>query len=307
LNGRADTDYLPPLEFGNRAFAGLGTDAGRVIVIDSPREVAASLVPIDPARDILVHAAYMARPVAVSLLRRGLRGFLGVDAGIGRNEAGIGGLAVAERLGVPAAAASVYSCAMCVGRSVWEEGVISRVNGPAAACGAEPGQSVARAAEFFLCAPPGRPWDIEAEWPDAPVLLAEGGPFQGKILGCWSMSLVQGENVENVFCVGTPVDTMMALYVHRHAIRPAGIIGSDGGFGRGQMAIAGAEILERMGIACAAVSHLSADLGDAASIYRDGRITRANAPARAAGIAQGMTASAAASLLLAAARSPPSR
>ncbi len=296
--------YVPPLEFGNRAFAGLARTTGRIVVINSPREVAASLVAIDPAGDILVHAAYMARPVAVSLLRRGFRGFIGVDAGIGRNEAGIGGLALAERLGVPAAAASVYSCEMCVGRSVWDEGVISRVNGPAAACGAEPGQSVAAAAEFFLGAPAGRPRDIAAEWPDAPILLAEGPPGQGKIYGCWSMSLVEGENAENVFCVGTPVDTTMTIYVYRHAIRPAGIIGSDGGFGRGQMAIAGLGILERMGIACVAVSHLSADLGDAASIHRDGRITRANAPARAAGVAPGMTAQAAAALLLEAARSP---
>jgi hypothetical protein len=299
----ADTDYVPPLEFGNRAFTGHAREMGRIVVIDSPREVAASLIPIDPARDILVHAAYMARPVAVSLLRRGFRGFIGVDAGIGRNEAGIGGLALAERLGVPAAAASVYSCEMCVGRSVWDEGVISRVNGPAAACGAEPGQSVTVAAEFFLAAAAGRPRDIEAEWPDAPVLLAEGNAAQGKIFGCWSMSLVQGGHPNDVFCVGTPVDTMMAIYVYRHDIRPAGVIGSDGGFGRGQMAIAGVEILERLGVPCAAVSHLSADLGDAASIHRDGRITRANAPARAAGIAPGMTAQASAALLLQAARS----
>ena len=35
------------------------------------------------------------------LLRRGFRGFIGVDAGVGRNAAGIGGLPLADRHGVP--------------------------------------------------------------------------------------------------------------------------------------------------------------------------------------------------------------
>jgi hypothetical protein len=286
----------PPLEFGNRAFVGCETQAGRVIVIDSPREFDASLVPIDPARDVLVHAAYMARPVAVSLLRRGLRGFIGVDAGIGRNEAGIGGLALAETVGVAAAAVSVYSADMCDGRSVWTDGVISRVNGPAAAAGAEPGQPTRVAAERMLSARKGEERDVPSELPDSAVVLAADP--RGSVYGCWSMSLVQGEHAGDVFCVGTPVDTTMTVYIHRHGIRPAGIIGSDGGFGRGQMAIAGLGILERMGIACAAVSHLSAELGDAASIFRDGRITRANGPARAGGLAHGMTAMEAAFLLI---------
>ena len=297
----APADYVPPLEFGNRAFAGCESEAGKVVVIDSPREAGASLVPLDAPRDVLVHAAYMARPVAVSLLRRGLRGFLGVDAGIGRNEAGIGGLLVAETFGVPAAAASVYSCEMCVGRSVWEQGVVSRVNGPAAGCGAEPGQPVALAARLLLSAPMGAPREVASEWPDEAVLLAAATAGLGAVFGCWSMSLVEGTHEADVFCVGTPVDTTMTIYIYRHGIRPAGIIGSDGGFGRARMAVAGLDILERMGIPCASVSHLSADLGDAASIYRDGRITSANAQARAAGVAPGMTAHAAAARLLAAA------
>ncbi|HVB66280.1 MAG TPA: hypothetical protein VNE67_00300, partial [Acetobacteraceae bacterium] len=100
----APAGATPPLEFGNRAFVGLATQgganaAGRAIVIDSPREFDASLVPIDPTHDVLVHGAYMAEAVAVSLLRRGLRGIIGVDAGIGRNDAGVAGLAVADALG----------------------------------------------------------------------------------------------------------------------------------------------------------------------------------------------------------------
>ena len=57
-------------------------------------------------------------------------------------------------------------------------------------------------------------------------------------------------------------------------------------------------LLEAMGIACAAVSHLSADLGDPRSIYRDGRISLVNRQARDAGVALAMTAVEAADRLL---------
>jgi len=284
--------FRPPLEFGNRAFCPHATANGRVIVIDSPREIDRSDVPIDPARDIVVHGAYLAVAVGTQLLRRGLRGFLGVDAGIGRNEAGIGALPLADPFGVPAAAVSVYSCDMCDGASVWADGVISRANQAAWALGVRPGQATADAAIRMLDAPPGTPREVRASLPDQDFQLAP------RVFGCWSMSLVHGTRSGDVFCVGTPVDTTMTVYVDRHGIRPAGIIGSDGGFGRNSMAVAGLTILERMGIACAAVSHLSADLGDPRSIYRDGRVSLVNAHAGRSGVDVGQSCEEAVARLL---------
>src|SRR5258708_7242035 len=112
------TGGIPPLEFGNRAFYGLTTPNGNVVVIDSPSLVNESLVPIDAPKDVLVHGAYAAAAPSIGLLNRGFRGFIAVDAGIGRNEAAIGGLPLADQHNVPAAAVSVYSCDMCAGRSV---------------------------------------------------------------------------------------------------------------------------------------------------------------------------------------------
>jgi hypothetical protein len=290
------TDFVPPLEFGNRAFYGLQSRDGHVVVIDSPREIDRSDVPIDPPRDVVVHAAYMAAPVATQLLRRGFRGFIGVDAGIGRNAAGIGGLPLADAHSVPAAAISVYSCDMCAGASVWADGVISSANASAAALGVQPGQSTAEAAALMLRAPPGQARELHGSLPDADFPL-QPAP-DSRVFGCWSMSLVHGERTRDVFCVGTPVDTTMTIYVYRHAVRPAGIIGSDGGFGRHRMAVAGLPILQAMGIPCAAVSHLSADLGDPRSIYRDGRLSLVNALAHSAGVVPDMPAVDAAERLL---------
>jgi hypothetical protein len=290
------TDFVPPLEFGNRAFCGLQSDGGRVVVIDSPREIDRSDVPIDPPHDVVVHAAYMAAPVGTQLLRRGFRGFIGVDAGIGRNEAGIGALTLADRFAVPAAAVSVYSCDMCAGASVWADGVISSANATATALGVQPGQGTAEAAALMLHAPRGQVRELRGSLPDTDFALLPGA--DRRVFGCWSMSLVRGERARDVFCVGTPVDTTMTIYVYRHAIRPAGIIGSDGGFGRHRMAVAGLPILQAMGIACAAVSHRSADLGDPRSIYRDGRISLVNALAHSAGVTCDMPAVEAAERLL---------
>jgi hypothetical protein len=287
---------IPPLEFGNRAFYGLTTRNGNVVVIDSPSLVSESLVRIDPPKDVLVHAAYAAAPPSTGLLNRGFRGFIAVDAGIGRNEAAIGGLPLADQHLMPAAAVSVYSCDMCAGRSVWSDGVISRANEAAFRVGVQPGQTTAMAAAHMLGAPAGSPRSLTNPQGDADFLLHAG--TDGGIYGCWSMGLPTGDRQRDVFCVGTPVDTTMTVHMYNHRILPRGVIGSDGGFGRNQMAIAGLDILQRMGIPCAAVSHLSADLGDARSIYEDGLISASNALAEARGVRRGMPALKAAALLL---------
>jgi hypothetical protein len=290
------TGRIPPLEFGNRAFYGRKTANGNVVVIDSPSLVSASLVPIDATKDVLVHAAYAAAAPSIGLLNRGFRGFLAVDAGIGRHEAGIGGLPLADQYHVPAAAVSVYSCDMCAGRSVWSDGVISRANQAAQRAGVQPGQSTVTAAARMLGASEGTTRSLVNPQGDTDFLLRAGS--DGGIYGCWSMGLPKGDRRHDVFCVGTPVDTTMTVHMYNHGILPRGVIGSDGGFGRDQMAIAGLRILLGMGIPCAAVSHLSADLGDAKSIYEDGSISVANALAEARGVRPGMAARVAAALLL---------
>jgi hypothetical protein len=185
---------------------------------------------------------------------------------------------------------------MCAGRSVWSDGVISRANEAAQRVGVQPGQSTAVAAARMLGAPIGATRNLANPQGDTDFLLLAGA--DGGIYGCWSMGLPNGDRRRDMFCVGTPVDTTMTVHMYNHRILPRGVIGSDGGFGRNQMAIAGLDILQRMGIPCAAVSHLSADLGDARSIYQDGHISVVNALAEQRGVRVGMAAHVAATLLL---------
>ena len=197
---------------------------------------------------------------------------------------------------MPAAAVSVYSCDMCAGRSVWSDGVVSRANEAAQSVGVQSGQTTAVAAAHMLGAPIGSPRSLTNPQGDSDFLLLAGS--DGSIYGCWSMGLAKGDRRRDVFCVGTPVDTTMTVHMYNHRILPRGVIGSDGGFGRNQKAVAGLDILQGMGIPCAAVSHLSADLGDARSIYEDGWISVCNALAEARGVRRGMPAREAAALLL---------
>jgi hypothetical protein len=70
------------------------------------------------------------------------------DAGVGKDEAGVAGLAQLERQGRAAAAVTHYSARIGDAADAWENGVISRVNAGAATLGLRVGErlreSVAR-------------------------------------------------------------------------------------------------------------------------------------------------------------------
>jgi len=61
------------------------------------------------------------------------------DAGVGRDGAGIAGLAVLQRAGVPACTVRHDSARIGDARSTWDDGVISHANAAAIALGARPG------------------------------------------------------------------------------------------------------------------------------------------------------------------------
>jgi hypothetical protein len=72
---------------------------------------------------------------------------------------------------------------------------------------------------------------------------------------------------------------------------------NDAGVGREAAGIAGLQYLAALGIAAAAVGHLSARIGDGADMMARGVLTHANVPAAALGCRSGMPCRAAATLL----------
>ena len=81
-----------------------------------------------------IYAAYYAAA-------KGIAAVILNDAGIGRERAGVAGLALLEKLGVPGAAISHLSARIGDARSTFEDGIISAVNATAAARGGKAGQT----------------------------------------------------------------------------------------------------------------------------------------------------------------------
>ena len=71
------------------------------------------------------------------------------DAGGGKKDAGVASLANLEREGIAAAAVSHDSARIGDALDAWENGVLSRVNGPAAEGGLAPGRPLREAVERF--------------------------------------------------------------------------------------------------------------------------------------------------------------
>ena len=77
-----------------------------------------------------------------------------------------------------------------------------------------------------------------------------------------------------------------------------GMIGNDAGIGLDNAGIAGLKFLEEHGIPAAAVSCMSAKIGNGASTYEEGKISVVNEVAKKLGITVGMSAKEAADKML---------
>jgi hypothetical protein len=80
----------------------------------------------------------------------GAKGSIANDAGIARNNSAIEGLSLLAEKGVPCAAVGTMSARLGEGLSTWNDGVISAVNGPAAARGVKVGMTAKEAARLML-------------------------------------------------------------------------------------------------------------------------------------------------------------
>jgi len=69
-----------------------------------------------------------------------------------------------------------------------------------------------------------------------------------------------------------------------------GMIGNDAGKGLDNSCIAGLKVLEEHGVPAAAVSNMSAMIGDGTSTYEEGEISAVNEAAKKLGITVGMSA-----------------
>jgi hypothetical protein len=235
--------------------------------------------------NVLVSGSYGGEYNAWHALRKGARAVILNDAGVGRNAAGISGLAWLDRLGVAGAVADCMTCHIGDGEHMLAQGRISHVNRAAGRLGAAVGQTVADCARLLRLAPA-----FEGDLP--PIaggkrFVISARPEERKVVGLDAAPLME------------PADTGVIAVTGSHAAlfrgRPDGVVSvdlfavffNDAGVGLDAAGIARLAELDGRRMIAATVSAQSAEIGSARSAYAEGIISHCNAAAAGAGIRPG--------------------
>ncbi len=237
-----------------------------------------------PRGKVVVAASHGAIYAAYLAARSGARAVILNDASVGRDAAGIGGLAYLADFAMPAATIAHDSARIGDGADMLARGRISHVNAPAKALGVAPGQSCRDAAQRLLAAP--ALTLTVAELAETRTRIEAGPPA---VWAIDSAALVKPEDDGTILITGSHGALLGGRPENALKGNPRAALFSDAGVGMDGAGITRLPALAARGIAAATVSAASARIGDAKSLYHDGVISHVNAPAEAVGARPGMT------------------
>ena len=132
------------MEPGERRIVSKGK-GGSIVVVDT-----ISYVNENDRGNVIVGGSHFGKICGNQTSKFRPRGVILNDAGKGKDNAGIQGLFVLEKAGIPAATVSAMSARIGDGLSSYEEGEISFVNGAARKLGIAPGMKANEAARRML-------------------------------------------------------------------------------------------------------------------------------------------------------------
>ena len=231
---------------------------------------------------VAICGSHGGRLAAALASQAGLGAVILHDAGVGLDRAGVLGVEEAAEVGLAAAAADAWSCRIGDGADMAASGVVSLANRLAAALGVVPGMAVAEAARRLADAPP--PHGALPMPAEARRTLRVGAV---EVVLADSASLVGPEDAGALVVTGSH-GGLVGGDPARALKAPARLAAfNDAGMGRDRAGAARLPALEARGIAAVTVAHDSARIGEAASTLDTGRISAANAPARAMGAREG--------------------
>ena len=229
----------------------------------------------DVAGNVLVAGSHGGRVAASYAANAGVRAVILNDAGIGKDEAGVAGLAWLATIGMAAAAVSHASARIGDGADMLARGIISRANAPARHAGVVPGMRCRDAAVLLLGA--ALPAARLPAYPEGRYELAH------RTWGLDSIGMVQ------------PGDAGWSLVIGSHCAlhggRPESALPVDaalGAFNDAGGALSRLPVLASRGIAAVAIDCMSARIGDARSMWDTGVVSAANERAMHLGAARGM-------------------
>lgn len=242
--------------------------------------------PAECCGHVLVSGSYGGEYNAYHAGKHGIRGVILNDAGVGKDRAGIRGLAYLERVGLAAATADVMSCHIGDGAHMLQHGTISFVNRCAAGLGCAPGQTVQACAERLKAGAV-----IEAEMPPASSgrrWLMREVPGEPRVICLDAAPMLEAGDAGSIAVTGSHAALLAGKPDGLIAPAVCAVFFSDGGVGMDQVGVARLPLLDERGIPAGAASVDSAAIGDSRDIHAHGVLSFVNAAAAALGGAPGM-------------------
>ncbi|MCC7218061.1 MAG: hypothetical protein IT517_14890 [Burkholderiales bacterium] len=257
-----------------------------VLIADTVTQLAArhaGAVVVAGSHGGLIAAAYAAQARVRALVCN--------DAGRGRDDAGVAGLAALDGLGIAACAIAHTSARIGDAADALVHGIVSAANGAASAAGVTVGMRCSHAAERLRAAPLR---EGSLPFPDeARVLLLPTAAGEVPVWGLDSIGLVAPSDAGAVLVIGSHGalhggDPASALPV---AARAAFF--HDAGRGKDDAGASRLPVLAARGVPAAVVDYRSARIGDARSLFATGALSAVNVVAARLGIEPGIPVAAA--------------
>ncbi len=246
-----------------------------------------TVLPADAHGRAALAASHGGAYAAYCAAKAGVKGVLLCDAGVGRDRAGIGGLAYLEKLGVAAATISHRSARIGDGMDCFDRGRISYVNPCAVQQGVMPGMT-ARDALIRL---------EHADLPPSPtppameeVRHAVSETNGVRVFTLDSNALVTPDDEGHIMLTGSHGGLLGGRPATAVKYDVFAAIYNDAGFGIDDAGVSRLPALEARGIAGACVSAFSARIGDGQSTLRDGVVSAVNVRAATFGAEVGIPA-----------------
>ena len=226
-----------------------------------------------------IYASYLAA-------RAGAKAMILHDAGIGKDDAGIGSLDYLGQAGLPAAVVDHRTARIGNGRDMADNGVISHVNDAAAALGCAAGQRCAEAAQAMTGAAP---------YTGALPVYEEGRfvlrevPGEPRVVGCDSVSLVEPGDEGDIIVSASHGEVLLADPSWGNRPKVLAAVFNDAGADVAAGGGARLPDLDGLAIAGALVAADSARIGDARSAWETGVLSAVNQVAASHGARVGMS------------------
>lgn len=266
---------------------------GNVVAMDSLLYIYDKSITVN---DVIIAGSYCGAANLPHAIKTGVKAMIAHNAGIGKDDAGIGALYLGEKHDFPVAAVECLSASISNGRSM-AAGIISHANAQALALGVKPGQNVTEAAKLLLAAHAGKPSDVAVPFDKKVFEKDKVGNSRIYASSALTNLLPEDDHSNDVIAWGSHSGAVAADLLKKWKVK--GWIGNDAGMAKNHTGIGGLPASNALGVAAAAVSSMSARIGDGVSTYEDGIISAVNDLARQKGVREGMKAAEAARLLAA--------